>query len=176
MGAGSTQVQHLAQTEVPPRVLAGWLARWAEHNRLPYQPSVSLRPHTAGSEVLELVVSDPDGERLANMVFATIEDRRHRTILSVRDQNTFDPNLRRRRLMTLLHLFLVHRYAAASVHYLTPTDDNRVQCERMREIGIFSSVHDEVGQIIVADVDAGTTAALVEADSPERERLIVNAR
>jgi isocitrate lyase len=78
--------------------------------------------------------------------------------------------------MTLLHLFLVHRYAAASVHYLTPTDDNRVQCERMREIGIFSSVHDEVGQIIVADVDAGTTAALVEADSPERERLIVNAR
>jgi isocitrate lyase len=175
MGAGSTQVQHLAQTEVPPRVLAGWLARWAEHNRLPYQPSVSLRPHTAGSEVLELVVSDPDGGRLANMVFATIEDRRHRTILSVRDQNTFDPNLRRRRLMTLLHLFLVHRYAAASVHYLTPTEDNRVQCERMREIGIFSSVHDEVGQIIVADVDVGTTAALAQPDSAQREQLIVNA-
>jgi hypothetical protein len=36
-------------------------------------------------------------------------------------------------------------------------------------------VHDEVGQIIVADVAAETTAALVRPDSPERERLIVNA-
>ena len=35
MGAGSTQVQHLVQTEVPPKVLAGWLARWAEHHGMP---------------------------------------------------------------------------------------------------------------------------------------------
>jgi isocitrate lyase len=175
MGAGSTQVQHLAQTEVPPRVLGSWLARWAEHNGLPQPPNVTLRPHTAGSDVLELVVSDPDGERLANMVFTTIEDRRHRTILSIRDQNTFDPSLRRRRLMTLMHLFLVHRYRAASVHYLTPTEDNRHQCERMQQIGLFSSVHDEVGQIIVADVAAETIAALVRPDSPERERLIVSS-
>ena len=49
----------------------------------------------------------------------------------MRDQNTVDRELRRKRLMTLLHLFLIHRYEPASVHYLTPTDDNRRQCERM---------------------------------------------
>jgi isocitrate lyase len=173
MGAGSTQVQHLVQTEVPPRVLAGWLARWAEHHGIGFEPQVSLRPHTAGSEVLELVVTNPDGERLANVVFTTIADRRGRTILSVRDQNTFDVALRRRRLMTLLHLFLVHRYRVASVHYLTPTDDNRAQAERMREIGLFEAVKEEVGEIIVADVALGTVRELAATESEARERLIV---
>jgi isocitrate lyase len=172
MGAGSTQVQHLVQTEVPTRTLATWLARWAERHDLGIEPQVGLRPHTAGSEVLELVVGDDAGRRLANIVFATIQDRRGRTILSVRDQNTFDPSLRRRRLMTLMHLFLMHRYRAASVHYLTPTEDNRRQCERMREIGLFTTVADEVGDIIVAEADTRTVRALVAADSPERERLI----
>jgi isocitrate lyase len=171
MGAGSTQAQHLVQTEVPPSVLAGWLTRWAEHHQLP-APGVSLRPHTAGSEVLELVVSGTDGERLANIVFATIEDRRGRTILSVRDQNTFDPALRRRRLMTLLHLFLIHRYRASAVHFLTPTEDNRRQCERMAAIGIFATVNDEVGHIIVADVARDAVRTLAQPDSNERERLI----
>ena len=32
MGEGSTQSQHLVQTEVPPKVLEGWLADWAEHH------------------------------------------------------------------------------------------------------------------------------------------------
>jgi isocitrate lyase len=59
MGPGSTQVQHLVQTEVPPKLLAGWLATWAEHHGLPGPLSVSLRPHMAGSEVLELSVLDP---------------------------------------------------------------------------------------------------------------------
>ena len=82
-------------------------------------------------------MTDTDGEQLANIIFATIQDRRGRTILSVRDQNTFAPELRRKRLMTLLHLFLIHRYQAAAIHYLTPTDDNRRQCERMLSLGIF---------------------------------------
>ena len=173
MGTGSTQVQHLVQTEVPTRLLSGWLDRWAARHDVTADLSVSLRPHTAGSEVLELSVTDgPGGDRLANIIFTTIADRRGRTILSVRDQNTFDPGLRRKRLMTLLHLFLIHRYRAASAHYLTPTDDNRRQCERMAEIGIFGSVNDEVGEIIVADVNAGAIKALVAPDSPELERLI----
>ena len=164
MGLGSTQVQHLVQTEVPPKLLAGWLKEWATHHGLGYEPGVSLRPHTAGSEVLELSVTDADGGKLANIVFTVIRDRRGRAILSVRDQNTFDASLRRKRLMTLLHLFLIHRYAAASVHYLTPTDDNRRQCERMRERGIFCAVGDEVGEIIVAEVDAETVRRLVSTD------------
>jgi isocitrate lyase len=161
MGAGSTQSQHLVQTEVPPKLLAGWLKLWAAHHGIAGEPRVALRPHTAGSEVLELSVTDEQGTALANVVFAAIHDRRGRTILSIRDQNTFDPALRRKRLMTLLHLFLLHRYRATSIHFLTPTDDNRRQCERLSARGIFRSVSDEVGEIIVADVDAATVRALV---------------
>ncbi len=175
MGLGSTQAQHLVQTEVPPRLLAGWLARWAKHHGVAAALRVSLRPHTAGSEVLELSVLDPEGERLANIVFATIADRRGRSILSVRDQNTFDPALRRKRLMTLLHLFLIHRYRAASVHYLTPTDDNHRQGARMLELGIFKSVNDEVGEILVADVNAAVIHALIDPSGSELERLITGA-
>jgi isocitrate lyase len=172
MGPGSTQVQHLVQTEVPPKLLAGWLARWAKHRGLAATLSASLRPHTAGSEVLELSVLEPSGEKVANIVFATIADRRGRSMLSVRDQNTFDLALRRKRLMTLLHLFLIHRYRASAVHYLTPTDDNRRQGQRMLELGIFKSVNDEVGEIIVADVNVAVVRALVDPAGSELERLI----
>jgi isocitrate lyase len=175
MGPGSTQTQHLVQTEVPSKLLAGWLVRWATHQGLPATLSVSLRPHTAGSEVLELSVLEPSGEKVANIVFATIVDRRGRSILSVRDQNTFDTALRRKRLMTLLHLFLIHRYRVSAVHYLTPTDDNRRQGQRMLELGIFKSVNDEVGEIIVADVNAAVVRALVDPTRSELERLIGGA-
>jgi isocitrate lyase len=175
MGPGSTQVQHLVQTEVPPRLLAGWLGRWAKHHGLDVTLSVSLRPHTAGSEVLELSVLDSSGAKVANIVFATIADRRGRSMLSVRDQNTFDLALRRKRLMTLLHLFLIHRYRASAVHYLTPTDDNRRQGQRMLELGIFRSVNDEVGDIIVADVNAAVVRALVDPAGSELEHLITGA-
>jgi isocitrate lyase len=170
MGAGSTQTQHLVQTEVPPKLLAGWLREWADHHDLP-APLVSLRPHTAGSEVLELSASDADGEPLAHVVFSTITDRRGRSILSVRDQST-TPALRRKRLMTLLQLFLLHRYRVASVHYVTPTDDNRVQCERLQARGLFETVSEEIGQIIVATVSRGRVAELVAEDGAARRSLI----
>jgi isocitrate lyase len=173
-GEGSTQVQHLVQTEVPPKVLAGWITRWAEHHDVPATLSVSLRPHTAGSDVLELSVLDASEDKLANIVFDTIQDRRGRSIISVRDQNT-TPALRRKRLMTLLQLFLIHRYEAASVHYLTPSDDNRRQCESMLKLGIFEAINDEVGEIIVADVNAAVIRALVVPASKELERLITRA-
>ncbi len=170
MGAGSTQVQHLVQTEVPPKLLAGWLREWAQHNGLP-APKVSLRPHAAGSEVLELRATDADDRQLARVVFSTITDRRGRTILSVRDQGTV-PELRRRRLMTLLQLFLLHRYDPASVHYVTPTEDNRIQCERLLARGIFASVHDEVGEIIVAEVDRRRVAELAAEDGSARASML----
>ena len=34
MGKGSTQFQHLVQTEVPTRELEAWLERWALHNNV----------------------------------------------------------------------------------------------------------------------------------------------
>src|SRR5512146_846959 len=88
MGKGSTQVQHLVQTEVPTKLLEEWLAIWTKHHQIPSPLRVGLRPHTAGSELLELTVSKAGGEKVANIVFDVIADRRGRRILSVRDQNT----------------------------------------------------------------------------------------
>jgi len=121
MGKGSTQVQHLMQTEVPPSLLGKWLEIWSQEHQLPRTLRVELRPHTAGSELLGLSVLDEAGTKLAGVVFATIQDRRGHTILSIRDQETFDTSLRKKRLMTLLHIFLIHRYKVVSVHYVGPT-------------------------------------------------------
>ncbi len=171
MGKGSTQHQHLVQTEVPTSLLESWLeawrARWGHDQAL----RVELRPHIAGSDLLEIRVIDEDGTSLADVVFTSIVDRRGRTILSVRDQNT-DPAVRRRRLMTLVQLFLVHRYRAASIHYLTPTDDNAAQSEGMRALGLFSAVQSEIGQIIVGHVDRPRVAELVAADRTALDALI----
>ena len=160
MGKASTQHQHLVQTEVPIRLLDGWLATWASHWARPGRISGELRPHTAGSDLLELRVRDEAGETLADVIFAGIQDRRGRSILSIRDQHT-EPSIRRRRLMTLVQLFLIHRYRASSLHYLTPTDDNLAQTERMQALGIFTVVRTEIGQIIVADVDRERVGELV---------------
>ena len=135
MGKGSTQHQHTQQTEVPKRLLEQWLAIWAEHNEFEPAPRVRLLPHRAGSELLELALLGAGDRKLAGIVFAPIRDRRGRSILSVRDQNTFDSSLRRRRLMTLAHLYLIHRYRAESVHYVSPTEDNAIQTARMQEHG-----------------------------------------
>ncbi len=167
MGKGSTQFQHMVQTEVPPKLLEEWLDVWARRHNVPSKMKVSLRPHTVGSDVLELRVLSAQGEALANVVFATIQDRRGRTILSVRDQNTIDPTLRRKRLMTLLQLFLLHRYRASAVHFVTPNDDNHRQTERMKARGIFSAMADEIGEMIVAEVDTGKVKGLVDKKAIE---------
>ena len=172
MGKGSTQHQHLVQTEVPTKLLEEWLAIWTKHHQLPLSLRVGLRPHTAGSELLELALSTASGEKVANVVFAPIVDRRGRNILSIRDQNTFDTALRKKRLMTLTHLFLIHRYKTWSVHYVSPTEDNRYQAQKMKTHGLFSDVHDEVGQIIVADVSAENVKELLAPDRARLEALI----
>jgi isocitrate lyase len=164
MGKGSTQFQHLVQTEVPPKLLEEWLAAWGRQWEHPGKIRVQLRPHTAGSELLELSLLDElSKEKLASVIFASLQDRRGRNILSVRDQNTI-PQLRKKRLMTLVQLFLIHRYAATAVHYVTPTEDNEFQTQKMKDLGIFSGVHTEIGQIIVAQVSKEGVAKLLEPD------------
>ena len=171
MGKGSTQHQHLIQTEVPKKLLEEWLALWTAHYQLGDPLKVELKPFRAGSELLELALV-ARGERVANVVFAPIHDRHDRSILSVRDQNTFSESLRKKRLMTLVHLYLVHRYQADSVHYVTPTEDNQYQAAKMKAQGIFSEVSTEVGQIIVADVDRDHIADLLAADRVALGKLI----
>jgi isocitrate lyase len=168
MGQGSTQHQHLVQTEVPPKVLEEWLDVWRTQLGVPGKLRVQLKPYQAGSELLELALFSADGEKKLNVIFAHIEDRRGRAILSVRDQNNFDLGLRKKRLMTLAQLFLFHRYKIDSAHYVTPTEDNQRQAEGMRAEGLFGSVVQEVGQIIVADVNKARVKELI---APDRKAL-----
>jgi isocitrate lyase len=167
MGKGSTQFQHNLQIEVPPKLLKEWLDLWRAHHKLTADLTVSLRPHSAGSQVLELSILS-SGQKAANVVFEPILDRQGHTILSIRDQNTFETTLRRKRLMTLAQLFLIHRYKADSIHYLTPSDDNHRQTEKMKARGLFSRVNEEVGRIIVADVARERVKELLD---PERKAL-----
>ena len=176
MGKGSTQHQHLVQTEVPKKLLEEWLSLWGDHYGLPDPLRVALHPHRAGSELLELEILGKGQDKEANVVFATIQDRRGRNILSVRDQNTFDEMLRKKRLMTLVHLFLIHRYKVDSVHYVTPTEDNQYQAAKMKAQGLYTEVKTEVGQIIVADVNPARIGALLAADRAELGKLIRKER
>ena len=176
MGKGSTQHQHLVQTEVPKKLLEEWLALWSEHYQLPEKLHVQLRPRRAGSDVLDLQIlgeGSQDGkEPLANVVVDPIKDRHGRSILTVRDQNTFAEQLRKKRLMDLIHLWLIHRFKAEIVYYVTPTEDNIYQTDKMKSHGIFSDVYQEVGEIIVADVNQPRIDELLAPDREALNRLI----
>ena len=105
-----------------------------------------------------------------------IAARTGREILSIRDLNTFESTLRKKRLMTLIHLYLIHRYNVSKVHYLSPNDDNRYQTEKMKTHGLYSDVHSDVGDIIVASVDAESVADLLDADGDALRDLICKRR
>ena len=172
MGKGSTQHQHLVQTEVPLKLLDEWLHIWAEHNGLSPQFHAKLRPVTAGSDFLELDLWNDSKERVGNIVFADVHDRHGHKILSIRDMNTFDQSLRKKRLMTLAYLFLLHRYKAGLVHYLSPTEDNEHQALKMERFGIFSNVDNHGGLILVAAVNPGRIVELLNPDQVVLRKLI----
>ena len=175
MGKGSTQHQHLVQTEVPKKLLEEWLALWSEHYQIGEKLRVQLRPRRAGSDVLELGIYGERGggeEKLADVIFDPIKDRHGRSILTVRDQNTFAEALRKKRLMDLVHLWLVHRFKADAVYYVTPTEDNVYQTEKMKSHGIFREVNQEVGEIIVAEVNQQRIDELLAPDRAALWRLI----
>jgi isocitrate lyase len=172
MGQGSTQHQHLVQTEVPPKVLEEWVDLWRKQHGVAEKLKVSLKPRSAGSDLLELSLLAPDGAVRANVVFAMIQDRKGRNILSIRDQNNFDVKLRKKRLMTLMQLFLIHRYKIYSVHYVSPTEDNQRQAEGMKKLGLFRLVNVEVGEIIVADVATDRVKELLAPDRAALQKLV----
>jgi isocitrate lyase len=173
MGAGSTQHQHLVQTEVPKKLLEEWLALWGDHYKIGETLTVRLRPRRAGSDVLDLGIYGNDAdEPLANVVVDPIKDRHGRNILTVRDQNTFAEKMRKKRLMDVIHLWLIHRFKPEIVYYVTPTEDNIYQTEKMKSHGIFSNVYQEVGEIIVADVNQSRIDELLAPDREALKRLI----
>jgi len=172
MGKGSTQFQHLIQTEVPPKYLEEWLEIWTKQYKIKDTLRVDLKPHRAGSELLELKILESSGEVVANVIFATLHDRKEQQMLSVRDQNNFNAEYRKKRLMTLSLLFLIHRYAAVSMHFVSPTEDNEKQALGMQNLGIFGEVTTEIGQIIVAAVNSKHVKELLNTDRVELEKLI----
>lgn len=172
MGKGSTQVQHLVQTEAPPSLLEEWLESWAKFYGEKRSFQVRLRPQAAGSDLLALRIIAPEDREAASVIFAVIQDRQGRNILSIRDQETRDQSLRRKRLMTLVHLYLIHRYRISSVHYVSPTPDNEAQASGMLGLGIFSEVSSEVGRIIVAEVQQARIEALLDPEGEELGKLI----
>ena len=172
MGKGSTQFQHLVQTEVPKRVLEDWLGLWCEHYQIGEQLKVKLRPYKASSELLELSVHGDGGRKVSSIVFATIQDRRDRNILSVRDQHNLEPDFRMKRFMTLSQLFLIHRYRVDSIHYMAPSEDNARQTQGMLKLGVLNQVNTEVGDIIVAAVHREGVAGLVGEDQSGLIKLI----
>ncbi len=174
MGKGSTQFQHLVQTEVSTKTLEDWIGVWSKEQGAEAL-KVSLRPQTPGSELLELALRDAKGDQVLNVVFNNLQDRSGRQILSVRDQNT-DPSLRRKRLMTLAQLFLIHRYKVASVHYLTPSDDNQRQVLALEKLGLFKSVESGSGLIILAEVNVERVSALVAKDGNALKALVAHKR
>jgi isocitrate lyase len=175
MGKGSTHAQHLVQTEVPAKVLEGWLQDWTSHYDWGKTLKAKLRPHRSGSDLVALHITDGGTEDVANIVFNAIRDRRGRSIISVRDQSV-DNEYRQKRLMTLCQLFLMHRYEPDKVHYVTPTDDNQAQTQGMKKIGLFSDVNTEVGDIIVAAVDKDYVRDLVQPGSEALKTLIQKDR
>src|SRR5215217_5657878 len=174
MGEGSTQHQHLVQTEVPKKLLEEWLAMWGEHYQLGEKVRLQFRPLRPGGEVLELGIYGGAGgdDKLANVLVDPIKDRNGRSILTVRDQNTFAEQLRQKRLMTLIHLWLIHRFKADAVYYIKPTEDNIYQTEKMKSHGIFSEVNKDVGEVIVAEVNQPRIEELLAADREALMRLI----
>ena len=172
MGKGSTQFQHLVQTEVSIKLLEEWLEAWTRHYKIEDSFTVELKPHTVGTFVLELNIINGKGDKVGDVIFEILQDRKGEKILTVRDENNFDPALRQKRLATLLHLFLIHRYRTDFVHYVSPTEDNLMQTKGMMRLGIYESVNTEVGHIIVTKVNVEYVKELLSPDRRELKKLI----
>ena len=172
MGKRSTQHQHLVQIEVPIKLLEEWLQMWTKQYNLISPLTVQLRPHVAWTEAIELRILSPSNDLEASVVFRPLQDRLKNTYLSVIDQNTLDPNVRKKRLMTLVHLYLIHRYKAQRVHYVNPTEDNIYQTTKMKNHGLFSDITEDLGHIIVATVNQKRIDELLNQDKLALSQLI----
>ena len=106
MGKGSTQHQHLVQTEVPPRC---WRIG-SNMGGVPSDPGPCApvapgrgRIRVPGAQHLER------SQKVANVVFADVGPARPQAAFNSRSEH-LRLALQKKRLMTLAHLFLIHRY------------------------------------------------------------------
>ena len=168
MGGKSTETQHRKAVEVPTSVLERWLRIWTEHwNKLGLYDqgamSVELKEHWAGAEEMMLNVFDEERDKIAEIIFRVDKDREGRKFLAVKDQNTVK-KYRNRRLMSLMHFFLLHRYKTDLVHYVTPNSDNRLSVQRMIHNGVFRSARTDDPNIIAIEVDTARAQKIFAND------------
>ena len=74
--------------------------------------------------------------------------------------------------MTLMHFFLLHRYKTDLVHYVTPTDDNRLSIHRMIQNGVFRSSRTDDPNIIAIEVDTSRGQKIFATDESIRRFII----
>jgi isocitrate lyase len=149
-------------------VLERWLRIWAHHwsEQGLYDKgdlSVELKERWAGSEEMMLNVFDEARDKIAEITFRVDKDRAGRKFLAVKDQNTIK-KYRSRRLMSLMHFFLLHRYKTDLVHYLTPTDDNRLSVRRMIQNGVFREARTDDPNLIAIEVDTARAQKIFASD------------
>ena len=102
-------------------------------------------------------------DKIAEIIYRVDKDRDGRKFLAVKDQNTVK-KYRARRLMTLMHFFLLHRYKTDLVHYVTPTNDNRVSVRRMIQNGVFRGARTDDPNIIAIEVDTARAQRIFAND------------
>ncbi len=168
MGGKSTETQHRKAVEVPTSVLERWLRMWGQYwtSQSIYTGgdlSVELKERWAGSEEMMLNVFDEARDKIAEIMFRVDKDRAGRKFLAVKDQNTVK-KYRSRRLMSLMHFFLLHRYKTDLVHYLTPTDDNRLSVRRMIHNGVFREARTDDPNVIAIEVDTARAQKIFAND------------
>jgi len=168
MGGKSTEIQHRKAVEVPTSVLERWLRMWTDHwNRQGLynqgELSVELKERWAGSEEMMLNIFDEARDKIAEIIFRVDKDREGRKFLAVKDQNTIK-KYRNRRLMSLMHFFLLHRYKTDLVHYVTPSNDNRLSVQRMIHNGVFRAARTDDPNIIAIEVDTGRAQKIFATD------------
>jgi isocitrate lyase len=172
MGGKSTETQHRKAVEVPTSVLERWLRMWTDHwskQGVYHQGelSVELKERWAGAEEMMLNVFDQAHDKIAEIIFRVDKDREGRKFLAVKDQNTVK-KYRNRRLMSLVHFFLLHRYKTDLVHYVTPSGDNRLSVQRMIHNGVFRSARTDDPNIIAIEVDTARAQRIFAGDDSIR--------
>jgi isocitrate lyase len=172
MGGKSTETQHRKAVEVPTSVLERWLRMWAQHwseQGLFKQGdlSVELKERWAGSEEMMLNVFDEARDKIAEITFRVDKDREGRKFLAVKDQNTVK-KYRNRRLMSLMHFFLLHRYKTDVVHYVSPSPDNRLSVQRMILNGVFRWARTDDPNIIAIEVETSRAQKIFANDESIR--------
>ena len=152
MGQGSTQHQHLKETELSPKVLEAWLAQAALHHKDLAGLRARLRPAMGGSDLLELTLLGEEDRVAASIVFAPLQDRLGRSTLAMREANVSDRSASGTCRLILAHLFLIGRYESTLVQYLSPTDQESEFMRVLYQLGVFTNVTVVPAQLALGEI------------------------